>query len=173
MRNGTIAALLVVGILAGAGAGFFVGATTSSPTFTSTSTSVQTTTITLTRTTTAIAQTSSTSTCSGYPPGGDCIAPYSYTFTISVNYNGPWKMSYHGETNVGEANETMITGNRTGNGFYSTPVTLAGLNDEWLTLCAQAQKLDASNSTLILTVTGSNETSLPYGSVSYCGGVVP
>jgi len=66
-----------------------------------------------------------------------------------------------------------VGGNITGNGLYSKSVILTGPNNNGLTLCATAQKLDGSNLTLILTVTGYNETSLPYGSTSYCGGVVP
>ena len=34
--------------------------------------------------------------CSGYPPGGDCHANYSYTFTLGVNYSGPWELSFRG-----------------------------------------------------------------------------
>jgi len=108
--------------------------------------------------------TSTSSSCTGYPPGGDCLATYSYTFTISVNYTGPWKLTYQGN---------HVSGNDTGSGFFSKAVTLSDLNTNWLTLCATAQKLDGSNDTLILTVTGHNETSLPYGVTSYCGGVVP
>jgi hypothetical protein len=116
---------------------------------------------------------SSSSTCSGYPPGGNCLAIYSYTFTLSVNYTGPWKVTYQGYNSLGKSNPINVSGSRSGTGYFSIPITLSGLNNNGLTLCAQAQKLDASNSTLILTVTGHNETSVPYGTVSYCGGVVP
>jgi len=117
---------------------------------------------------------SSSSTCSGYPPGGDCLANYSYVFTISVNYSGSWKLTYQGYSCLGcKSNPLNVSGSRTGSGFFSTTVTLSGPNTTGLTLCASAQKSDASDSTLILTVTGHNETSLPYGSTSYCGGVVP
>jgi len=117
--------------------------------------------------------TTSSSSCSGYPPGGDCLATYSYTFTLSVNYSGPWKLNYQGYNSLGKSNPLPISGNYTGSGFYSKNVTLSGLNDNGLTLCATAQKLDGSNALLILSVTGYNKTSLPYGSTSYCGGVVP
>jgi hypothetical protein len=90
-----------------------------------------------------------------------------------VNYTGPWKLTYQGYNSLGKSNPTDVSGSYNGTGFYSMPITLSGLSDNGLTLCAQAQKLDASNSILILTVTGSNETALPYGSTSYCGGVVP
>jgi len=111
--------------------------------------------------------------CSGYPPGGDCRANYSYTFTISLNYTGPWRLTYQGYASMGESNPTNANGNLTGNGPYSRPVILTGPNNNGLTLCATAQKLDGSNTTLTLAVTGSNSTSAPYGSVTYCGGVVP
>jgi len=113
--------------------------------------------------------------CSGYPPGGNCVAPYSSTFTISVNYTGPWKLTYSGQTNVGESNPSNVTSTSTGMGYVSVPVTLAGLNNRMLTLCAQAQKLDASSSTLFLSIDSlyPKNTSMPYGSVSACGGVVP
>ena len=127
-------------------------------------------------TVTTLSQTTSTTTstsCSGYPPGGNCPGTYSYTFTISVNYTGPWKLTYQGYNNLGQYNLTGVSGNATGSGFYTKSVTLSALNTGGLTLCATAQKLDGSSSTLILTVTGFNETSIPYGSVSYCGGVVP
>jgi hypothetical protein len=118
-------------------------------------------------------QSSTFSSCTGYPPGGNCLATYSYTFTISVNYSGPWMLTYQGYNSLGKYNPLNVSGNFTGSGFYSKDVTLSGLNNSGLTLCAWAQKLDGSNSTLILMVTGYNETSLPYGSTSYCGGVVP
>jgi len=141
-----------------------------SSSFQTTVTETQTTTFTTTLTT------SSSSTCSGYPPAGDCIGPFNVTFTLSVNYSGPWKLSYQGCTgiavNCGFTGDFVI-GNITGTGFYSRPITLTGLSNNGLSLCAQAQKLDASSATLILKVTGYNETSAPYGSASYCGGAVP
>jgi len=113
------------------------------------------------------------SSCSGYPPGGNCPGTYNYTFTVSVNYTGPWKLTYLGYNNLGKTNPTNVSGSYTGSGFFAKNVTMTSVNTGGLSLCATAQKLDGSSSTLILTVTGYNETSLPYGSVSYCGGVVP
>lgn len=92
---------------------------------------------------------------------------------MSVNYTGPWKLTYQGYNSLGKSNPTNVTGSYSGTGFYSVPITLRGLNNNGLTLCAQAQKLDDSDGTLILTVTGFNETPAPFGYVSYCGGVVP
>lgn len=113
--------------------------------------------------------------CSGYPPGGNCIAPYSNTFTISLSYAGPWKLNYTGQTNVGESNPYNMTGTRTGSGNYSVSVTLSGLDSRMLTLCAKAQKLDASNSTLLLSIGAiyPKNASSPYGTVSFCGAVAP
>jgi hypothetical protein len=112
-------------------------------------------------------------TCSGYPPGGNCVVPYSYSFTISVNYAGPWRLTYTGQTNAGESNPTNVTGTRTGTGNISASVTLGGLNNRMLTLCARAEKLDASNSTPFLSIFYPKNTSTPFGSVSTCGTVAP
>ena len=160
MKDETAFALLTVLVIASAGAGYYVGSTSRSAT-----TSTFTTTSFMTRSGyTYTSTTTVTTTCSGYPPGGDCVTTYSYTFTISVNYTGPWKLTYQGNN---------VSGNNAGSGFFSKAVTLSDLNTKWLTLCATAQKLDGSYKTLTLTVTGHNETSLPYGVTSYCGGVVP
>jgi hypothetical protein len=113
------------------------------------------------------------STCSGYPPGGDCFTNYSYTFTVSLNYSGSWKLTYQGYNSLGEYNPTGVSGSYNGTGSYSIPITVSGLSNQGLSLCATAQKLDATNATLVLTITASNETSLPYGSAFTCGGVAP
>lgn len=117
-----------------------------------------------------------TTSCSGYPPVGNCPGDYSYPFTLSVNYSGPWRLSYQGYLSsfgYGKAIPTNVTGSHSGTGFYSKNITLSGPGNYGLELCASAQKLDGSGSSLILKITGRNETSLPYGSVTYCGGVAP
>jgi hypothetical protein len=107
------------------------------------------------------------------------LIPNSHTFTISVNYTGPWKLSYQGYTTfgLGGANPTGANVTVTGSGVYSKSITLSGPHDKGLGLCADAQKLDASNATLVLAVTGPasdrNETSLPDGSVLACGNAQP
>ena len=111
--------------------------------------------------------------CSGSPPGGNCPGSYSYNFTISVNYTGSWKVSYSGYNDGGPPGHEVASGSYNGTGNGSRDVTLTGSNNHFLTLCATAQKLDGSNSTLTLRVTGSNQTSVPFGSVTYCGGVAP
>jgi len=119
--------------------------------------------------------TAKTSGCSGYPPGGNYVAPYSYTFTIAVNYTGRWSLNYTGQTNVGEADPYNVTGTDAGTGYFTVPITLSGSNTRMLTICAHAQKLDASGSTLFLSI-GSlspKNTSTPYGALSTCGSVAP
>lgn len=114
--------------------------------------------------------------CSGYPPGGNCPGNYSNTFPISVNYAGPWQLTYYGYHSVGApANPYSGVGNYTGGNFRGTGlfeknVTLSGPNTEGLTLCVQAQKLDSSNSSMTI---GSNSTSVPYGKAGWCSSVAP
>jgi hypothetical protein len=146
------------------------GGSTSLTSSTSTSTSLSPTSEETQSQTTS---TTTSSSCSGYPPGGNCPGTYSYAFTVSVNYTGPWKLTYLGYNNLGKTNLSNVSGSYSGSGFFAKNVTMTSVDTGGLTLCATAQKLDGSSSTLILTVTGFNETSLPYGSVSYCGGVVP
>ena len=104
------------------------------------------------------------------------LIPDSHTFTISVNYGGPWKLSYQGYTtfDLGGANPTGANVTVSGSGVYSKSITLSGPHNKGLSLCADAEKLDSSNTALVLTVTGprsdQNETSLPHVSVLACGG---
>jgi hypothetical protein len=77
--------------------------------------------------------------CSGYPPGGDCPGTYTYTFTISVNYTGPWRLTYQGFLGMGESNPAGVSGNLTGSGPSSQPVTLFGPNNNGLTICSTAR----------------------------------
>jgi len=111
--------------------------------------------------------------CSGYPSGRNCVAPYSYTFTIAVNYTGRWGLNYTGQTDVGESNPYNVTGTHTGTGYFTVSATLSGLNTRMLTICAHAQKLDSSTSTLFLNIFYPKNTSTPNGIVSTCGTVAP
>jgi hypothetical protein len=87
-----------------------------------------------------------------------------------VNYSGSWKLVYQGYNSLSKSNVTSVSGSYSGTGFDSRVIAVNGSNNGW-TLCAQAQKLDAFNSTLVLTITGHNKTSLPYGSASTCSEV--
>ena len=100
-----------------------------------------------------------------------------HTFTISLSYSGPWKLSYHGyivSSGIPPLPEPLGANTTvTGTGAFSRSVTLSGPADASVGVCASAQKLDGSNATLILSVTGGNATSLPFGFVSTCGSVQP
>jgi hypothetical protein len=102
---------------------------------------------------------------------------YSHTFRTSINYSGGWKeieYMYHsvGKPPSGTANYTG--GTALGAGTSTGTLTLTGLNNQGLTLCILAEKMDTSNATLILGIDGmTNETSLPYGHATVCEGVVP
>lgn len=115
--------------------------------------------------------------CSGYPPGGNCPGSYSYTFTVDVNYPGQWRVTWWGYHSVGA--DFGQVGNYTGGTFVGTgnsskDAELSGPNNNGLALCARAQKLDSSTSTLTLNVLyRSNQTSLPLGYATLCGGVAP
>lgn len=114
--------------------------------------------------------------CSGYPPAGNCRGNYSYTFTLTVGYSGPWTASYQGYR--GEADNSTsgyyVSGSLAGTSSTTTVVALTGPNTGGLKLCAQAGKLDTSNSTLTLGIEPrSNATSQPGGVTTVCLEVVP
>ena len=100
-------------------------------------------------------------------------------FTISVNYTGPWTVTYQGYNedcyNYQTLNSTCnsdfqtLSGNYDGSGFNSRNITVSGQENGW-TFCAQAQKSDASDSALTLEVSDGprNDTSLPFGTTSTC-----
>jgi hypothetical protein len=167
VRNETVAALLVIAILAGAGAGYFIGVNSS-----------QTTTVIREPTSAQIAI-SSTNTCSGYPPGGNCPGNITETFEVGVNYSGSWKAVWYGYHSVGcpsspNGYENYTGGEWTGTGIRSFGITLSGPNTNGVTLLVEAQKLDASTSMLLLRIDfWSNETSIPYGTASLCRSYVP
>jgi hypothetical protein len=115
--------------------------------------------------------------CSGYPPGGNCPGTYSYAFKTDINYSGGWKQiqyMYHsvGKPSAGTANYTG--GTVLGSGPSTGSLTLTGPNNQGLTLCIIAEKLDSSNATLVFSIDSmTNETSLPYGHTTVCEAVVP
>jgi hypothetical protein len=96
--------------------------------------------------------------------GYGCIS--GYNFTISVEYAGPWLVTYQGYNSLGKSNATTTLGTYQGSGPMSRTIVVPGLN-QW-TLCAETEKLDSSNATLVLKVGGENSTSAPYGWTSFC-----
>jgi hypothetical protein len=113
--------------------------------------------------------------CSGYLPGGNCHSDITYDFTIVVNYSGSWKVDYrgfhNGENSTPNSDANYTGGEFSGEGYGTKTVTISGDNYYYLQLCATAHKLGTSDLTLTLSVIASNSTSLPYGSISNCGGV--
>jgi hypothetical protein len=110
------------------------------------------------------------------------LVPESHAFTISVDYMGPWKVSYQGYSHIGlgalsDADTLGANVTLSGSGAYSKSVTLTAPHGTNMGLCVSAQKLDSSNATLILKVSsgggGENETSLPNGSTFACGTFQP
>jgi hypothetical protein len=118
-----------------------------------------------------------TSTSCDYVIPGSC--PTGYTFTLSVSYNGPWNIVYEGynegcpgfypvNSSACDPNLQTLSGSFDGAGSDSRNITVSGQGNGW-TLCAQARKLDASDSVLTVYDSGNqNETSLPYGAASTC-----
>jgi hypothetical protein len=114
--------------------------------------------------------------CHGSPPGGDCLANYSYDFTLIINYTGPWTATYYGSRSMSAdfvSSGSYIQNHFNGTGNYATSVTLSGPNTQGLLLCASATKLDSSTSPLTISIGRSNSTSQPYGTTYICTGVVP
>ena len=117
--------------------------------------------------------------CAGSPPAGDCPGSFSHTFQITVDYSGQWRVSYYGFHGVGappnafDGADNYTGGSYGGTGAAQRGVTLSGPDTSGLTLCVQAEKLDASGSVLTLRVDSStNSTALPSGGASVCIGVV-
>lgn len=107
---------------------------------------------------------SSSSSCYAVPAVPEavpCVA--GYNFTVTVNYTGPWRLSYQGYN----VSKLTVNGTYTGTGFNSTTLLVKGSANGWK-LCAKAQKLDASNFTLGLSIGAENSTSLPFGSTTVC-----
>jgi len=134
----------------------------------SSSSSTSTSTTASTQTTTIITPTGTS--CSGYPPAADCPGLISYNFTISVGYVESWNLTYFVYDNAGTPLGSLAGGTYTGTGDSTTSVGVIWDNYQFLTLCAIATKLDGSDATLTVGITGTNSTTAPYGSVTYCSG---
>ena len=163
MRNETVAVVLVIvlvlAFLAGLGSSTLYSSKTVSKTTTLTDTFAQT----------IIILTTTSSTSCDYVIPSPC--PSGQTFTLSVNYTGSWRVVYQGYNTAAccyNNNTQTLSGSYDGSGFYSRNITVSGQANGW-TLCAQAQKSDASSSVLFLSVSGAqNKTSIPFGTASAC-----
>jgi hypothetical protein len=152
MRSSVVAAVIVILVVACLAAGYLAG-------------SGARTTETITSVTTA--STTSSSCAYVLPQAVPCLI--GQNFTVSVNYTGHWEVRYQGYNCLGETCGIRTTnGSYIGTGSMLASIMVQGAAGQW-TLCAQAQKLDASNTTLTLAIGGArNSTVLAYGSVSAC-----
>jgi hypothetical protein len=131
MRNGTIAALLVVAILAGAGVGYFIG----------------------------VNGAPNTSSKSSFGTSFDTTFTTNFYYPISINYSGSWNLVYWGTS--GTATQYNVRGNLNGSGNYETTIVTYGVGYVENTLCAKATKLDSqSNLTLTLTIGNGPDSSV-------------
>ena len=105
-------------------------------------------------------------------PSG-CHYFFNSTFTIGVTYDGPWGVTYRSYLGSNESSPPAQSGSFYGHGPASESVRVSGpVSFTIATLCINAEKLDASSSTLILRINPpsnvANQTALPYGVVKVC-----
>ena len=131
--------------------------------------------LTITTTATAYTKTTSSSTTCTYtamPQAIECPHFFNQTYTISVSYTGPWGVNYQGYLGAGESGQLVESGSFYGHGPATQSVTVSGIDSYGITLCTEAQKLDASGSTLILRILPPvdvmNQTSLAFGTTKTC-----
>lgn len=171
---------MIIALLAGSGTTYYVK---SAETMTVTLTQQQTTvTSYTTRTTTSLLTTSeasfsssTSSTCTS-SAGTPCSQIFNQTIVASINYSGPWGLSY--QTNLGTAgssSDSIQSGSFYGDGSLNESIVIRAnaseLSSSGITTCMQAEKLDASSSLLVLSLPSSNsknETFVAYGVVSLC-----
>lgn len=110
---------------------------------------------------------SSTSSLCHYALSGAVPCVSGYNFTVSVNYLGPWKVTYQGYNSLGKSGAVTVYASYQGSGPDTRNVTVPGSANGW-TLCATAQKLDGSGFKLTLRLGGENSTSFAFGSTSFC-----
>jgi hypothetical protein len=173
MRNEAIAALLIVAIVASAGAEYFVSSASQR---TQTSTSTVYTAVPYTQTITVYPNTFTSTGCAytTFPAAIACPHFWNQDFTISVNYTGAWIASYQGYLGGENVSNLAEASSFYGHGIGTQSFTITGWTPSGgeITGCAEAQKLDASNSTLVLSfplVNGAeNETSTAFGTAKFC-----
>ena len=134
--------------------------------------SLSATTIFITRIVTAVVNTTSTYfTCSD-TGGIGCPHFFNLTYIASVNYRGAWGLSYQGYLGDNTSVPPIEVGNFYGHGSTNESIMVSGTDTYGITVCVEAQKLDASNSMLVLRIfpptNVSNQTSLPYGTTESC-----
>lgn len=149
---------------------------TETQTETSSTTTTTTSGTSVAHTVTLYTNTTSTSTTCINTGGIGCPHFFNQTYTISVGYTGPWGVTYQGYLGVGESGTLEGSGSFYGHAPTNESVTVSGTDTIGITLCAEAQKLDASNSTLVLRILPPmnvvNQTSFAYGTTKTCLGYI-
>ena len=110
--------------------------------------------------------TSTTCTATG---GIGCPHSLNDSYTISVTYAGPWGLTYAGYLGDSPSGQPVTFGNFYGRTSANETTTVAGVSAIGTVICAEAQKLDASSSALVLSIaSSSNQTSVAYGTTRVC-----
>ena len=143
----------------------------SSVTLLPTTTSTVTTTVTST-VPTSMGNTSASTTTTCTATGGiGCPHFMNKNWTVSVSYTGPWGVTYQGWLGDQTSGQLVVSGSFYGNTTGSKTINVSGTTDYGITVCAEAQKLDSSTSTLtvsILPPNVTNQTSAAYGTAETC-----
>ncbi len=169
----TTVALAVFVVLTAVFASLTVNEYSQNSSFSSTrsmTTSTVTTTVTSTILTSGNAGASTTTSCTA-TGGIGCPHFMNNNWTISVSYTGPWGVTYQGWLGDQTSGQLVVSGSFYGNTTASKTINVSGTTDYGITVCAEAQKLDSSTSTLtvsILPPNVSNETSAAYGTARTC-----
>lgn len=100
-----------------------------------------------------------------------CPSIYNETYAYSISYSGPWGASYQVYNGPGTTGTPVESGSFYGHGPENVTVHFV-LYSTGFEVCTSAHKLDASSSTLVLTMhqggEETNSTSLPFGQATLC-----
>ena len=169
MRNEILVVLVTILVVGGLGLGYLAGASGRQVTTAYTA-------IPLTQTITLYSSTFTSTSCTytSMPAGLGCPNFWNQTFTILVNYTGAWVASYQGYLGSENASNLAVASSFYGHGMVTQSFTITGWTPSGgaVTGCAEAQKLDSSNSKLILSFppigNAKNETSSAFGTAKFC-----
>ncbi|HUH99661.1 MAG TPA: hypothetical protein VLY65_01335 [Nitrososphaerales archaeon] len=88
-----------------------------------------------------------------------------------MNYDGSWGATYQGWLGDRSSGQLVASGSFYGNSIGSMTINVSGTSDYGVTICLAGQKLDSSDSTLVVSILPpnvTNQTSLPYGNAQTC-----
>ena len=101
----------------------------------------------------------------------DCPHFFNQDYTIAVSYEGPWGATYQGWLGAQASGQSVVYGSFYGNSSGTETINVSGWSTGGITVCAEAQKLDSSGSTLVVSILPTNvtnQTSLAYGTTMAC-----